>query len=44
MVELGYFFGDEEYLDAFENVIWETIPKFREELGRLRAKGVEGVS
>jgi len=44
MVELGYFFGDEEYLDAFENVIWETIPKFQEELARLRAKAVENVT
>ena len=38
MVELGYFFGDEEYLDAFENVIWITIPRFKEELARLRSQ------
>lgn len=44
MVELGYFFGDEEYLDAFENVIWETVPRFQEELRDLRAKAVENVS
>lgn len=44
MVELGYFFGDEEYLDAFENVIWETVPRFREGLRDLRAKAVESDS
>lgn len=38
MVELGYFFSDEDYLDAFENVIWKTLPKFQSELARLRAK------
>lgn len=41
MVEMGYFFGDEEYLDAFESVIWELIPKFRDDLALFRTKTFE---
>lgn len=40
MIELGYFFGDEDYLDAFENVVWAIVNPFSLRLDGLSRFGI----
>ncbi len=40
MLELGYFFGDDEYLDAFENVVWAVVNPFSLRLDELSRFGI----
>lgn len=35
MIERGYFFDDEDYLDAFENVVWAIVNPFSLRLDEL---------